>query len=122
MVATGKTTLVRILICSFLYHARAWGGSGRTAFMLDAHDEFRDLLALFAPDEMLWITADELGLNIFQVPTGEDGKPVMPPDKWINNVRELARLMWINEPSLNLLCEVLRDEYQRRGLLGDANE
>ena len=122
MVATGKTTLVRILICAFLYLSRAWGGAGRTAFVLDAHDEYRDLLPLFAPDEMIWMTADELGLNIFAVPTGEDGKPVMPPDKWINNVRELMRLAWLNEPSLNLLCEVLRDEYQRRGVFDGSGD
>jgi hypothetical protein len=90
--------------------------------VLDVGGEYRDLLPLYAPDELIWMTADELGLNPFEVPRGEDGKPVMPPDKWINNIRELLRLAWLNEPSLNLLCEVLREEYARRGLLGKSNE
>jgi len=93
-----------------------------TFMVIDVGDEYRDMLPLYAPDELIWMTADVLGLNIFEVPRGEDGKPVMPPDKWINNVRELMRLAWLNEPSLNLLCEILRDEYQRRGLLGKSNE
>jgi hypothetical protein len=80
------------------------------------------MLPLYAAEELIWMTADELGINPFAVPTGEDGKPVMAPDKWINTLREIFRLFWLNEPSLNLLCEVLRDEYARRGLLGESNE
>jgi hypothetical protein len=94
----------------------------RTFLVLDIHGEYRDLLPLYAPEELVWLTADELGLNPFEVPTGEDGKPVMPPDKWINNIRELLRLAWLNEPSLNLLCEVLRDEYRRRGVFEGSGD
>ncbi len=46
----------------------------------------------------------------------------MAPDKWVNNVRELLRLAWLNEPSLNLFCEVLRDEYQRRGVFDGSGD
>jgi hypothetical protein len=93
-----------------------------TYMVIDVGDEYRDMLPLYAPDELIWMTADDLSLNIFAVPTGEDGKPVMPPGKWINNIRELLRLFWLNEPSLNLVCEILREEYERRALLGESNE
>jgi hypothetical protein len=96
--------------------------SGRTFLVLDVSGEYRDMLPLYAPEELIWMTADELGINPFEVPTGEDGRPVMAPDKWINTLREIFRLFWLNEPSLNLLCEVLREEYERRGLLGESNE
>jgi hypothetical protein len=48
---------------------------------------------------------------------GGDGQRVMSPEKWVNNIRELLRLVWLNEPSINLLCEVLMDEYEKRGIL-----
>lgn len=94
----------------------------RTFLVLDAHGEYRDLLPLFAPEELVWLSADEIGLNPFEVPSGEDGRPVMHPDKWVNNTREWLRLFWLNEPSLNLVCEVLRDEYQRRGVLNGSGD
>jgi AcrR family transcriptional regulator len=94
----------------------------RTFLVLDIHGEYRDLLPLYAPEELIWMTADELGLNPFEVPAGEDGKPVMPPDKWINNLREWLRMFWLNEPSCNLFCEILREEYQRRGVLDGSGD
>jgi len=93
-----------------------------TFMVIDVGDEYRDMLPLYAPDELIWMTADELGLNNFEVPRGEDGKPVMPPGKWINNIRELLRLFWLNEPSLNLVCEILREEYERRGVLAGSDD
>jgi len=95
----------------------------RTFFVLDLHDEYRDLLRLFGSEELVWLTADDLGINPFEVPVGADGHRVMSPEKWVNNIREWARLFWLNEPSLNLLCEVLLEEYERRGILkGNENE
>ena len=113
---TGKTTLVKLLIASFLAAQDSGQGRRRTAWVLDVKGEYRGLLRLYGREAMVWLTADEIGLNPFAVPTGADGKPVMAPDKWINNLRELFRLFWLNEPSCNLLCEVLREEYQRRGV------
>jgi len=120
--ASGKTTLVKLLLHAFTGKGAVTQQSGRTFLVLDVSGEYRDMLPLYAPEELIWMTADELGINPFEVPTGEDGRPVMAPDKWINTMREICRLLWINEPSLNLLCEVLREEYARRGLLGESNE
>lgn len=88
-----------------------------TFFILDVHGEYRDLLPLFKPDELVWLSADELGINPFEVPIGEDGNRVMSPEKWLNNIREWLRLFWLNEPSCNLFYEILLEEYERRGLL-----
>jgi hypothetical protein len=52
-------------------------------------------------------SADEIGLNPFETPVGVDGQRVMSPEKWVNNIREWLRLFWLNEPSINLLCEIL---------------
>jgi hypothetical protein len=120
--ASGKTTLVKLLIHAFTGKGAVTQKSGRTFLVLDVHGEYRDLLPPYAAEELVWMTADELGINPFAVPVAEDGRPVMAPDKWVNTLREIFRLFWLNEPSLNLLCEVLRDEYARRGLLGESNE
>jgi hypothetical protein len=120
--SSGKTTLVKVLIHAFKEKEKTITGEKLTSLVLDMGDEYRDMLPLYAPGELIWMTADELGLNIFEVPRGEDGKPVMLPDKWLNNVRELMRLAWLNEPSLNLLCEILREEYARRGVLTGSDD
>jgi hypothetical protein len=96
-------------------------GDNRTFFIWDARGEYRDLLQLFAPEELVWLEADELGLNPFEVPKDRNGRPVMLPERWINSIREWLRIFWLNEPSLNLLCEILLEEYRRRGLLEDHN-
>lgn len=96
--------------------------SKRTFFIWDTDGEYRDLLPLYAPDEAIWLTADDLGINPLQVPRGPDGKLLMPPDKWIDVLRELQRLLWLNEPSLNLFSEQLHEEYVKRGFIGDNDE
>jgi type IV secretory pathway VirB4 component len=117
MTAVGKTTLVKLLLLEFAKKMRSSDEPKHTFLVLDVHGEYRDLLHLFEPEEAVWINADELGLNPFAIPTDENNKPVMPPEKWLNNIRELFRVLWLNEPSLNLLCEILLEEYERRGLL-----
>ena len=96
--------------------------SKRTFFVWDTDGEYRDLLPLYAPDELIWLTADEVGINPLEVPRGANGEPVMPPDKWINVLRELLRLLWLNEPSLNMFCELLHEEYVKRGIIGGDDE
>ena len=122
MTATGKTTLVKLLLHAFTGKDAVTQQSGRTFLVLDAHGEYRNMLPLFAAEELVWLSADEIGLNPFEVPSGEDGRPVMAPDKWINTLREIFRLFWLNEPSLNLLCEVLREEYERHGVFNGSGD
>ncbi len=119
---SGKTTAMKMLLLQFVGKAGRARPRGRTFFIWDARGEYRDLLRLFTPEELVWLDADELGLNPFEVPAGRDGRPVMSPEKWIGNLREWLRIFWLNEPSLNLLCEVLLGEYQRRGLLEENGE
>jgi len=118
---TGKTTVVRLLLLSFM--GILWAGlrNDRTFLVWDAHSEYRDLLRFFGPEGLVWLEAGDVGVSPFEVPRREDGALVMHPYKWLNCVREWARLAWLNEPSLNLLCEVVRDEYERRGLLVDPS-
>jgi len=113
----GKTTLVKLLLAEFTQEDGPKLGPERRFLALDVKGEYRDLLPLYSPEKLIWLTADELNINPFELPVGEDGRPVMEPDKWINNIREWLRLFWLNEPSLNLLCEVLHDEYERSGVL-----
>jgi hypothetical protein len=109
---TGKTMLIKLLLAEFIAANEA-----NSFFVWDAHGEYADLLSIVRPGSAVWLDADELGLNPFEVPADADGRPVMTADKWLNHLREWLRLCWLNEPSLNLLCEILRDEYQKRGLL-----
>lgn len=117
----GKTTLVKLLVCAFT-KGRAASGREGIFFILDTDGEYRDLMPLYEQDEIVWLTADQLGINPFEVPADEDGRPVMSPDKWINNVREWLRIFWLNEPSCNLFCEILREEYRKRGIPGGEDE
>lgn len=116
MTNTGKSTLVKLLLCAFM-EKTSQNIHNHTFCILDTPDEYRDLLPLFGPDDLIWLTADEFGVNPFEVPLGEDGQRIMPPDKWINNIREWLRLFWLNEPSCNLFCEILLEEYERWGVL-----
>ena len=116
---TGKTTIVKLLLLEFTRRSGPKWGRGRTFFVWDARGEYIDLPRYFPPGEVLWLEADDLGLNPFEVPMGSDGRRVMSPEQWIGNIREWLRIFWLNEPSLNLMCEILRDEYQQRGLLGE---
>ena len=122
MTSVGKTTLVKLLLVLFTKRVRPASEPKRRFFVWDFDGEYRSLLPLYEPDEAIWLTPDDLSINPLQVPIGTDGRPVMAPDKWINNIREWLRLLWLNEPSLNLFCEVLREEYRKRGILGDGNE
>jgi len=92
------------------------GAKDNTFVALDLHGEFRDILYFFSPDELIWMTPDDLQLNPFEIPVGADGKRVMPPDKWIGNLREWLRLNWLNEPSLNFFTEVITKLYRERGI------
>jgi len=122
MTNTGKSTLVKLLLCAFM-EKTSQNIPNHTFCILDMPDEYRDLLPLFGADDLIWLTADELGINPFEVPLGEDGQRIMPPDKWINNVvREWLRLFWLNEPSCNLFCEILLEEYERCGVLKGGND
>jgi len=112
----GKSTAVKLLLLAFLAKDK-----NHTAFIFDVHGEYRDLLPLFKPDELIWLTADELGLNPFEPPVGADGQRVMPPEKWLNHIREWLRMFWLNEPSCNLFCEILFEEYERRGVLNGGD-
>ena len=118
MTATGKSTLVKLLINAFM-KKRTLTGQNRTFFIFDIHDEYKNMLLLY--ESTIWLTADELGINPFETPIGADGQRVMPPEKWVNNIREWLRLFWLNEPSLNLLCEILLEEYERRGVLAGGD-
>lgn len=113
--AVGKSTLVKLLLLAFLAKNK-----NHTVFIFDIHGEYKNLLNLFEPDELIWLPSDELGINPFEVPLGADGKRIMSPEKWLNHIREWLRMFWLNEPSCNLFCEILLEEYERRGLLKES--
>jgi len=110
----GKSTLVMLLLIGFTNRDKK-----NRFFIWDAGDEYRRLLTFYGPDKLVWLRTDILGLNPLQVPLSPEGKPVMQPVKWIDELRELLRMLWLNEPSVNLFCEILDREYLKRGVYSD---
>ncbi len=118
--AAGKTRLVWLLIAAFMNTAPSKPVK-HTFCVFDLHGEYRDLLLLFKPTDVVYLHADEIGLNPLEIPASPDGQHIMSPEKWVNNMREWLRLLWLNEPSLNLFCEILLEEYERRGILKNSD-
>ena len=71
MTNTGKSTLVKLLLCAFM-EKTSQNIPNHTFCILDMHDDYRDLLPLFGPEQVVWLTADEVGVNPFEVPLGGD--------------------------------------------------
>jgi hypothetical protein len=118
----GKSTLIKLLLLSFMLAAPEPGMPKKTFLLWDTHDEYRDLLNLFSAEELVWLQPAALAINPLAVPTGRDGRPVMAPEQWINNLREWLRIQWLNEPSLNLFSEILLQEYFQRGVMDGNTE
>ena len=118
---TGKTTFIKML--AFMFTRKKTYGTSNTFLILDMHGDYADLLHYFKPGEVIWLNADCLMLNPFEVPRGPDGKPCMPPDKWITLLKEWLRLQWLNEPSLNFFADTLIDLYRQRNIFegGDGS-
>lgn len=93
----------------------------KTAIVLDLHGEYRSILPFFSPEEMVWMTADDLGLNPFQVPRNADGSLVMPPEKWIGNLKEWVRGSWLGEISVNFFGRVVTKVYRDRGIFDGSD-
>ena len=115
----GKTTLVKLLLLAFVKGEKQMADQKRTFFVWDAGGEYGNLIFLFNPGEVVWLDPDLLGINPLQVPLNNEGRPVMSPAKWIVLLRMLLRLLWLNEPSVNLFCELLDQEYHKRGVHDD---
>ncbi len=110
----GKTTLVMLLLLAFTNQDKK-----NRFFIWDAGSEYRRLLPFYSPAELIWLEPDSMGINPLQVPLNAEGKSVMSPAKWIDMIRELLRMLWLNEPSINLFCELLDQEYLKRGVYSD---
>lgn len=93
-----------------------------TALILDAHGEYRPLMFFCSPEEMAWMTPDDLGLNPFEVSVDAGGRRVMPPDKWVGNLKEWLRLAWLGEVSGNFLVKVVIKVYRDRGILDGGDD
>ena len=92
-----------------------------TFLILDLHGEYRDLMHFFSPEEMVWITPDDLKLNPFEVPLGADGRRVMPPEKWVGNLKEWVRGSWLGEVSVNFFGRVVTKVYKDRGIFDGSD-
>jgi hypothetical protein len=92
-----------------------------TFLILDLHGEYRDLMHFYSPEELVWMTADDLGLNPFQVPAHPDGRLVMSPQKWIGNLKEWIRLGWLGEVSVNFFGRVVTKVYRDRGIFDGSD-
>lgn len=83
----------------------------------DSDGDALDLMAALPPGEVVWLDArTDLCINIFEVPVGPDNKPVMDVTEWFDNLKEVYRLLWLNDPSLNMLITVLLYLYKKKGL------
>ncbi len=95
----------------------------KTVIILDAHGEYRDIMHFFSPQEMVWMRAgDELGINPCQVPVGPDGRPAMPPDKWVGYLKEWMRMGWLGEVSVNFFAKVVLKLYKDRGIFDGSQD
>ena len=109
----GKSSLVKLLLCRFVA-----GAPGQNHFVcLDLDGEYADLVAALPAGEAAVLQPEQLGVNPLEVPKLADGTRCTSPERWIGYVRELLRLSWLNEPTLNLLAEVLLQLYAERGVL-----
>ena len=113
----GKTSLIKLLIVAFMAFGRSLSGQKRRFFIWDAHGEYRDLIKLYEPGAVLWLTPGRIGINPLEPPRDSGGNLLVSPEQWIAHLREWLRLWWLNEPSLNLFAEVLLAEYETRGIL-----
>ena len=93
-----------------------------TFTVLDSHGEYRDLLPFYSPDELIWMEADDLMLNPLEVPVDADGNRVMSPYKWVDQLKELLRLRWLNDPSVDKFGKTLIKLYRDRGILTDGDD
>jgi hypothetical protein len=109
----GKTVLVMLLVLAFIRTLTA-SGRKRRVYVWDANNEYFRMMPFFAHGECVVVNDEDICLNPFEIPTDENGRPVMSPEKWIGNLRTWMRLFWLNEPSCNLFCEILRQEYRKR--------
>ncbi|MFW6106549.1 MAG: ATP-binding protein [bacterium] len=107
----GKSSLIKLLLTRFA------GRQNAQFIVLDMHGEYSDLVTAMPAGKVILVDPDQIGLNPFEVPKLADGRLCMSPEKWLGLVRELLRLMWLNEPSLNLFAEVLLRLYRQRGVL-----
>ena len=116
----GKTTLIKLILIGFTK-----GPSARrdnTFWVFAQHDEYRDLLPLFSPEELLWLEPDDLAINPLEVPKDCLGRPAMSPDKWAANIRGWLRLAWLNEPSLNKCHNQLLELYEERRVFDGGDD
>jgi len=118
----GKSTLTKVFILNFLGKKSMTDIQKNTALILDAHGEYRDLMRFFSPEELVWMTADELGLNPFEVPRDASGRPVMPPEKWVGCLKEWMRQLWLGEISVDVGAGVAIQVYRKRGVLTGGDD
>lgn len=116
----GKTSLLKPLLLSFTKGPGARPDS--TFIVLDANDEYRDLSLFFSPDQFIWLTPDDLEINLLEVPTDPDGRRVMSPQQWIGRLREALRVLYVNDPTLNKFEDSLLRLYQERGVLAGGDD
>ena len=112
----GKTTLIKMIVEGFCGAGDGLGAGRRSAFVIDPHGEYRDLLVRLPPGTAVWMTADDLGLSPFEVPRDEHGIPAMDPAKWIGQLQQWIRLTWLNDPSCNFFAETVTRIYEERGV------
>jgi len=93
-----------------------------TFVVLDPDGEYRDMLTFFEPEELVWMTAEDVCVNPFEVPRDATGKRVMSPDRWLGVIRAWSRGAWLNEPSLNLVMAVVTKLYRERGVFEGSED
>ncbi len=93
-----------------------------TFVVMDVDGEYRNLMHFYSPGELVWMTADDVGINPFEVPRDAAGRPVMPPVKWVGNLKEWLRLEWLNAPSLNYFARIVIKVYRERGIFSGSDD
>jgi len=107
---SGKTTLTKYLVVQAIKR-------GEIAFILARDREWRDILPLFPPEVLLYMVPADLMLNPLEIAVKADGTLAMSPIEWIGKNKLIFRSsVYIRETGSNILGEVLKELYAKKGV------
>ncbi|MCD6394664.1 MAG: hypothetical protein J7M40_14320 [Planctomycetes bacterium] len=90
---------------------------GETVLVLARDREWRDILPMFPPEKLLYIEPGDLGINVLEVPRSADGKPVMPPEEWVMNLKTVTRsTLFLRDVASNMFSDTLLDLYAKNNI------
>lgn len=95
---------------------------GDRVLVLARDHEWRDFLALFPADRVLYMEPADIGVNALEVPKDPDGRPVMSPLDWVMELKVLFRAsVYLRDVSSNLLSKTIIDLYEENDVFNGGD-